>query len=35
MTRHFLTGNELSAGELAALLDRAAQLKLAPRRTTG
>jgi ornithine carbamoyltransferase len=31
MTRHFLTGNELSAGELAALLDRAAQLKLAPR----
>ena len=31
MTRHFLTGNELSAGELAALLDRAAQLKRAPR----
>jgi len=31
MTRHFLTGSELSTNELAALLDRAAQLKRAPR----
>jgi ornithine carbamoyltransferase len=31
MTRHFLTGSELSADELAALLDRAEQLKRAPR----
>ncbi len=30
MTRHFLTGAELSATELAALLDRAAELKAAP-----
>ncbi len=30
MTRHFLTGTELSAAELRALLDRAAALKLAP-----
>ncbi len=29
--RHFLTGAELSAQELAALLDRAAELKAAPR----
>ena len=31
MTRHFLTGSELSAGELDALLHRAAELKAAPR----
>jgi ornithine carbamoyltransferase len=30
MTRHFLTGAELTATELAALLDRAAELKGAP-----
>jgi ornithine carbamoyltransferase len=30
MTRHFLTGAELSAAELNALLDRALQLKAAP-----
>ena len=30
MTRHFLTGAELSAEELTALLDRAAELKRAP-----
>ena len=30
MPRHFLTGSELSADELAALLDRAAELKAAP-----
>ena len=30
MTRHFLTGAELSAGELSGLLDRAAALKAAP-----
>src|SRR5271155_223160 len=30
MTRHFLTGAELTASELAALLDRAAELKAAP-----
>jgi ornithine carbamoyltransferase len=30
MTRHFLTGAELSSTELAALLDRAAELKAAP-----
>jgi ornithine carbamoyltransferase len=30
MTRHFLTGAELTADELAALLDRAAELKAAP-----
>ncbi len=30
MPRHFLTGAELSAGELTALLDRAAALKVAP-----
>jgi ornithine carbamoyltransferase len=30
MTRHFLTGAELTAAELAALLDRAAELKGAP-----
>src|SRR5580698_3063960 len=30
MTRHFLTGAELTAAELAALLDRAAELKAAP-----
>ncbi len=30
MTRHFLTGAELSAPELRALLDRAAELKAAP-----
>ena len=31
MPRHFLTGSELSADELLALLDRAAALKAAPR----
>jgi ornithine carbamoyltransferase len=31
MTRHFLTGSELSTDELARLLDRAAELKHAPR----
>jgi ornithine carbamoyltransferase len=31
MPRHFLTGTELNADELAALLDRAAELKHAPR----
>jgi ornithine carbamoyltransferase len=31
MPRHFLTGTELSAAELAVLLDRAAELKRAPR----
>ncbi len=31
MPRHFLTGTEISAQELAALLDRAAELKAAPR----
>jgi ornithine carbamoyltransferase len=31
MTRHFLTGSELSTDELARLLDRAAELKRAPR----
>src|SRR5271155_272102 len=30
MTRHFLTGAELTASELNALLDRAAELKAAP-----
>ena len=30
MARHFLTGSELSADELLALLDRAAELKAAP-----
>ncbi|HEY5045602.1 MAG TPA: ornithine carbamoyltransferase [Solirubrobacteraceae bacterium] len=30
MTRHFLTGAELTPAELAALLDRAAELKAAP-----
>jgi ornithine carbamoyltransferase len=30
MPRHFLTGAELTAGELAALLDRALELKAAP-----
>jgi ornithine carbamoyltransferase len=30
MPRHFLTGSELTAAELAALLDRAAELKSAP-----
>ncbi len=30
MTRHFLTGAELSSTELAALLDRAVELKAAP-----
>ncbi len=30
MSRHFLTGTELSASELAALLDRALELKAAP-----
>ncbi len=30
MPRHFLTGSELSAAELTALLDRAAELKAAP-----
>src|SRR5271157_21422 len=30
MSRHFLTGTELSAAELAALLDRALELKRAP-----
>jgi ornithine carbamoyltransferase len=30
MTRHFLTGAELSSAELSALLDRAAELKVAP-----
>jgi ornithine carbamoyltransferase len=30
MTRHFLTGTELTPAELAALLDRAAELKGAP-----
>jgi ornithine carbamoyltransferase len=30
MTRHFLTGAELSSTELSALLDRAAELKAAP-----
>jgi ornithine carbamoyltransferase len=31
LTRHFLTGSELSAAELDALLHRAAELKTAPR----
>jgi ornithine carbamoyltransferase len=31
MPRHFLTGSELSAGDLAALLERADELKHAPR----
>jgi ornithine carbamoyltransferase len=31
LARHFLTGSELSADELRALLDRAAELKAAPR----
>jgi ornithine carbamoyltransferase len=31
LTRHFLTGSELSAAELDALLQRAAELKAAPR----
>src|SRR3954453_20463205 len=31
LTRHFLTGEELDSGELARLLDRAAELKAAPR----
>jgi len=31
LTRHFLTGEELDASELTALLARAAELKLAPR----
>ena len=31
MPRHFLTGSELSADELIALLERAAELKAAPR----
>ena len=31
MPRHFLTGSELSAGELSALLDRALALKAEPR----
>ncbi len=31
LTRHFLTGRELTPGELTALLGRAAELKLAPR----
>lgn len=31
MTRHFLTGEELNADELSALLDRALELKAAPR----
>jgi ornithine carbamoyltransferase len=31
MTRHFLTGSELTTDELARLLDRAAELKRAPR----
>ena len=31
MPRHFLTGSELTADELRALLDRAAELKAAPR----
>ena len=31
MTRHFLTGSELSAAELDGLLQRAAELKAAPR----
>ena len=30
MPRHFLTGSELTAGELHAVLDRAAELKAAP-----
>jgi ornithine carbamoyltransferase len=30
MSRHFLTGSELTAAELAALLDRALELKAAP-----
>jgi ornithine carbamoyltransferase len=30
MPRHFLTGAELTAGELAALIDRAVELKAAP-----
>ncbi len=30
MARHFLTGAELTAAELAALLDRAVELKAAP-----
>ena len=33
-TRHFLTGAELDADELAALLDRALELKAAPRAPT-
>jgi ornithine carbamoyltransferase len=31
LPRHFLTGSELSADDLRALLDRAAELKAAPR----
>lgn len=31
MTRHFLTGEELNPAELQALLQRAAELKSAPR----
>jgi len=31
LTRHFLTGEELEPGDLRALLDRAAELKAAPR----
>src|SRR5437660_2311228 len=34
MPRHFLTGAELSADELDALLARAAELKRAPRSST-
>jgi ornithine carbamoyltransferase len=30
LTRHFLTGSELSSDELDALLRRAAELKAAP-----
>src|SRR5271169_5061340 len=35
MSRHFLTGTELSASELAALLDRALELKAAPLSSQG
>ena len=34
MPRHFLTGAELSADELRALLDRALELKTQPRAST-
>ena len=35
MVKHFLTGTELSPDELAAILDRAAELKAARARRAG